>query len=64
MASDETKDLLLVGDSQGQINAWRIVVKTNSVEIVDHFLITNKEMDGDQINNIIVHPERKTELYV
>lgn len=64
MAFDETKDLLLVGDSQGQINAWRIVVKTNSVEIVDHFLITNKEMDGDQINNIIVHPERKTELYV
>ena len=61
---DETKNLLFVGDSQGQINAWRIVVKTTSVEVVDHFLITNKEMEGDQINNMIIHPERRTELYI
>ena len=57
---DETKNLLFVGDSQGQVNAWRVRVANNTVQVVDHFMVTNKEMDGDQINEIIVHPECKT----
>ena len=60
MTFDESKNLLFVGDSAGQVNAWRVRVANENVQVVDHFMVTNKEMDGDQINEIIVHPECKT----
>ena len=34
------------------------------MQIVDHFLIKHKEIEGDQINEIIMHPESKNQLYV
>lgn len=55
---------LFVGDSYGQINVWRIVVNYGQVQVVDHFLIKHKEIEGDQINEIIMHPESKNQLYV
>lgn len=30
----------------------------------DHFLIKHKEIEGDQINALIIHPESKNQLYV
>lgn len=50
---------LFVGDSYGQINVWRIDITFQQVTVVDHFLIKHKEIEGDQINEIIMHPESK-----
>jgi len=60
---------LFVGDSHGQINVWRVYVDPtqstkNMVKIADHFLIKHKEIEGDQINELIMHPESKNQLYV
>jgi hypothetical protein len=38
---------------------WRVVVKFQQVSVVDHFLIKHKELEGDQINQLVVHPESK-----
>ena len=53
----DNKDTLFVGDSHGQINVWRISIQFQRVTVVDHYLIKHKEIEGDQINSIIVHPE-------
>jgi hypothetical protein len=56
---------LFVGDSFGQINTWRIDVQNGgNVVAVEHFLIKHKEIEGDQINNIIIHSEKKNQIYV
>ena len=56
---------LFVGDSFGQINTWRIDVQNGgNVTAVEHFLIKHKEIEGDQINNIIIHSEKKNQIYV
>ena len=54
---------LFVGDSHGQINVWRISIG-RTVDAVDHFLIKHKEIEGDQINRLIMHPESKNQIYV
>lgn len=54
---------LFVGDSFGQINTWRIDIQ-QGVVAVEHFLIKHKEIEGDQINKIIIHSEKKNQIYV
>lgn len=58
------KESLFVGDSSGKINVWRITTNGGNVNVSDHFLIQHKEIDGDQINEIIVHPEALKQIYV
>lgn len=48
---------LFIGDSFGQINVCRIDVNGSDATIVEKFLLKHKEIEGDQINAIIVHPE-------
>jgi WD40 repeat protein len=55
---------LFIGDSFGQINTWRVEIIYHQVTAVEHFLIKHKEIDGDQINNIIIHTEKKNQFYV
>jgi hypothetical protein len=55
---------LFVGDSHGHINVWRVLLIEKGggeieVKMLDHGLIKHKEIEGDQINEIIVHPESK-----
>lgn len=50
LAFDDSKNLLFVGDSQGQINVWRVRVANGVVQVADHFMIKQKEIEGDQIN--------------
>mmetsp|Transcript_35995 Transcript_35995/g.55291 ORF Transcript_35995/g.55291 Transcript_35995/m.55291 type:complete len:112 (-) Transcript_35995:623-958(-) len=37
---------LFVGDSQGRINVWRVLVR-DDVKVTDHFVIKHKEIEGD-----------------
>ena len=55
---------LFVGDSYGQINVWRVVIDLDDVYIKDHFLIKHKEIEGDEINELIIHPMSKNQIYV
>ena len=62
---DENEGLLFVGDSMGHINVWRIHLNaTSEAKVIDHFLIKHKEIEGDQINEIKIHPELKNHIYV
>lgn len=58
------RDTLFVGDSHGQINVWRISIQHGRVTVLDHYLIRQKEIEGDQINQIICHPEVEKQIYV
>ena len=60
----DKRDTLYVGDSQGQVHFYRVTVSINRVQVVDHGLIKHKELEGDQINEIIVHPEHEKQIYV
>ena len=48
----------------GQINVWRIVVQGTEAHATDGMLLKQKEIEGDQINAIMVHPEIQNQLYV
>ena len=48
---------LFVGDSRGRISVWDIGLRHGDIVAENHFKITHKELDGDQINTIIVVPD-------
>jgi hypothetical protein len=48
---------LFVGDSRGHISVWDISLKHGKVYADNYFKIRQKELEGDEINQIIVHPE-------
>ena len=48
---------LFVGDSKGTISVWDVALRHGKLVAENHFRITHKELEGDQINNIQVHPE-------
>jgi hypothetical protein len=57
---------LFVGDSLGQINVWQVNIQFDQVKVPEdlHFLIKHKEIEGDQINEIIVPEDSKNQLYI
>jgi WD40 repeat protein len=55
---------LFVGDSRGQINVWDVALRHGNLIAENHFRIVHKELDGDQINAITVHPEHLNQLIV
>jgi len=57
---------LFVGDSFGQINVWQVTISFDRVIVPEdhHFLIKHKEIEGDQINEIIIPEDSKNLLYV
>jgi jouberin len=57
---------LFVGDSFGQINVWQVSIDLGRVQVREdsHVLIKHKEIEGDQINEIIIPEDRKNLLYV
>ena len=60
------KETLFVGDSQGTINVWRVAPSGPHINVVDHFCIRHKEIEGDQINEIICspNPDALKQIYV
>ena len=58
------RETLYVGDSTGRISIWRVMISGFSVTVANHYVITHKEIEGDQINEIIVHPESHKQIYV
>jgi jouberin len=60
--SDEGR--VFVGDSQGCISCWDIVMRYGQLEQDNYFKIKHKEIDGDEINEIILHPEFKNKIFV
>lgn len=59
-------DRIFIGDNIGHITVIRISINYGNVDIVDHFEIKHKEMEGDEINQIIPHPnpENLTQIFV
>lgn len=41
---------LFVGDSRGRISVWDVALRHQRIVAENHFKITHKELDGDQIN--------------
>jgi hypothetical protein len=48
---------LFVGDSRGHISVWDISIRQGDLYADNYFKIRQKELEGDEINQIIVHPE-------
>ena len=48
---------LFVGDSKGTISVWDIALRYGDLVADNHFKILSKELEGDEINEIRVHPE-------
>ena len=48
---------LFAGDSRGQISVWDVSLRYGSLIAENHFKIISRELDGDEINSIRVHPE-------
>jgi len=55
---------LFVGDSKGTISVWDIALRHGKIVKENHFKITHKELEGDQINQIQVHPEYTNQIFV
>lgn len=60
----DRNDQLFIGDSNGHIVVFRIQVKNGDVLLFDPYTIKHKEIEGDQINQLIVHPENQNQIYV
>jgi hypothetical protein len=50
---------MFVGDSVGTINVWDVALRQDHLRAENHFKIVHKELEGDEINNIEVHPEHQ-----
>lgn len=48
---------MFVGDSKGTISAWDVSLRYGNLVAENHFKIMSKELEGDEINEIRVHPE-------
>jgi len=55
---------LFVGDSRGQIAVWDVALRQGNIYADNHFVIKHKELEGDEINQLIVHPEHENKLFV
>lgn len=55
---------LFVGDSRGHISAWDITIRHGSIYASNYFKIRQKELEGDEINQIICHPNEQNKLFV
>jgi len=55
---------LFVGDSRGHISVWDITLKNSQLQADNFFQIRQKELEGDEINQLIVHPEHENKLFV
>ena len=55
---------LFVGDSRGRISVWDVSLRNRNIVAENHFKITHKELDGDQINSIIIVPYTTNQLFV
>ena len=56
---------LFVGDSQGSIYVCDVQIESaRKFRIANKFRITHKELEGDQINSIIIHPEEINHIFV
>jgi jouberin len=55
---------LFVGDSRGHISVWDITLKNSQLQADNFFQIRQKELEGDAINQLIVHPEHENKLFV
>ena len=59
---------LFVGDSAGRVSVWDVVVDARlqglDVRMENHFKVTHKELEGDQINQVILHPEDPSLIFV
>lgn len=55
---------VFVGDSRGHISAWDIVIRHGKIHATNYFKIRQKELEGDEINQIICHPLENNKLFV
>jgi len=55
---------LFVGDSRGHISVWDINVRQGNIYADNFFPIRQKELEGDEINQLIIHPEHENKLFV
>jgi len=55
---------LFAGDSRGRISVWDVSLRHQRIVAENHFKITHKELDGDQINSIIIVPDSTNQLFV
>ena len=56
---------IFVGDSMGSIYSCTVYVQgVDQFEVVKETRITHKELEGDQINSLILHPELPDHLFV
>jgi WD40 repeat protein len=55
---------LFVGDSRGIISVWDVNIRQGNLYTDNFFQIRQKELEGDEINQLIVHPEHENKLFV
>ena len=55
---------MFIGDSTGTISVWDVSLRYGNLVAENHFKIMSKELEGDEINEIRVHPEHTNQLYV
>jgi jouberin len=55
---------LFVGDNRGAISVWDVSLRFSNLKAENYFKILSKELEGDQINQIRIHPEHINQLYV
>ena len=55
---------LFVGDSRGTVSVWDVELRHGQLVVENHFKITHTELEGDQINQILVHPESTNQIFV
>jgi len=55
---------LFVGDSRGYISVWDVNIRQGNLYVDNFFQIRQKELEGDEINQLIVHPENENKLFV
>ena len=48
---------MFIGDSTGTISVWDVSLRYGNLVAENHFKIMSKELEGDEINEIRVHPE-------
>lgn len=62
----DNNDRIFIGDNIGRITVLRVSINYGNVDIVDHFELIHKEMEGDEINQIIPHPnpENVNQIFV
>jgi jouberin len=55
---------LFVGDSKGSISVWDVELRHGKLVVENHFRLDHKELEGDQINSIKLHPDYVNQIFV